>query len=42
MRLIPYSIGSLALVVPAGNPLHIGKAGDLGRRAVGVEAGGIE
>jgi polar amino acid transport system substrate-binding protein len=42
MQLIPYSVNSLALIVPAGNPKAIKEPKDLAGRIVGVEIAGFE
>ncbi len=42
VQLIPYSVGSLAVVTASGNPLGLKGLKDLAGKRVGVEAGGIE
>jgi polar amino acid transport system substrate-binding protein len=42
MQLIPYSVNSLALIVPAGNPKAIKAPKDLAGKVVGVEIAGFE
>lgn len=42
MQLIPYSVNSLALIVPAGNPKGIKDPKDLAGKVVGVEIAGFE
>ena len=42
MQLIPYSVGSLAIVTASGNPRKISAVSDLSGKIVGVEFGGIE
>jgi polar amino acid transport system substrate-binding protein len=42
MQLVPYSVNSLALIAPAGNPKGIAQPKDLAGRVVGVEIAGFE
>lgn len=42
MQLIPYSVNSLGIIVPAGNPQHIAAPKDLAGKVVAVEIAGFE
>ena len=42
MQLVPYSVNSLAVIVPAGNPKAVTSPKDLAGKVVGVEIAGFE
>ena len=42
MQLVPYSVNSLAVIVPAGNPKAVKSPQDLAGKVVGVEIAGFE